>query len=315
MPHLGPHALREFSGRFLAASAAAASAFLQRYAYCRWADDLGDEVGDASRACELLAWWRKNSRRVTAARRRIRCLSRWVQQSKNSPSLASHSRTCFRLSSRTSMFANTNHLTRYETIAAAAPTRWSDRPLFVRIVFGPNAAWSDSICTGLQLANFWQDVARDFDIGRVYLPRESRLRFGYSDDDLANRVTNTPFVELMGSKWTALGASSRRDGRSSTLCRGGCGWISIFSCAAGCELWNASSESDTVSGNRGRWLRNSTSLAWCLVRSCVVRGYGWPHPKRSSRTPYDGSSLSIAPGGAAEYCACRNDQRQRCRNR
>jgi phytoene/squalene synthetase len=60
-----------------------------------------------------------------------------------------------------------------------------------------NAAWSDSICTGLQLANFWQDVARDFDIGRVYLPRESRLRFGYSDDDLANRVTNEPFLKLM----------------------------------------------------------------------------------------------------------------------
>ena len=29
------------------------------YAYCRWADDLGDEVGDASRACELLAWSRQ----------------------------------------------------------------------------------------------------------------------------------------------------------------------------------------------------------------------------------------------------------------
>ncbi len=33
--------------------------FFNVYAYCRWADDLGDEVGDASRACELLAWWRQ----------------------------------------------------------------------------------------------------------------------------------------------------------------------------------------------------------------------------------------------------------------
>ena len=29
---------------------------------------------------------------------------------------------------------------------------------------------ADSICTGLQLANFWQDVARDWDRGRIYLP-------------------------------------------------------------------------------------------------------------------------------------------------
>ena len=41
-----------------------------------------------------------------------------------------------------------------------------------------NARLSDSTCTGLQLANFWQDVARDLAIGRIYLPREDRERFG-----------------------------------------------------------------------------------------------------------------------------------------
>ena len=33
------------------------SHFYNVYAYCRWADDLGDEVGDAPRALELLDWW------------------------------------------------------------------------------------------------------------------------------------------------------------------------------------------------------------------------------------------------------------------
>jgi len=42
-------------------------------------------------------------------------------------------------------------------------------------------ALSDSICTGLQLANFWQDVARDVAIGRNYLPKEDRERFGVRD--------------------------------------------------------------------------------------------------------------------------------------
>src|SRR5690606_24521111 len=39
--------------------------------------------------------------------------------------------------------------------------------------------------------------ARDFDIGRVYLPREDRQRFGYSDDDLQQRRTTPQFRELM----------------------------------------------------------------------------------------------------------------------
>jgi squalene synthase HpnC len=39
-------------------------------------------------------------------------------------------------------------------------------------------AWSDDVCTGLQLVNFLQDVPRDLALGRVYLPAEDRRRFG-----------------------------------------------------------------------------------------------------------------------------------------
>jgi phytoene/squalene synthetase len=53
------------------------------------------------------------------------------------------------------------------------------------------------VCTALQLANFWQDVARDFDIGRVYLPEEDRVRFGYTDTDLAARRFTPAFAELL----------------------------------------------------------------------------------------------------------------------
>jgi phytoene/squalene synthetase len=56
---------------------------------------------------------------------------------------------------------------------------------------------SDSTCTALQLANFWQDVARDFDIGRVYLPREDRERFGYREEDLEARRLTPAFAELL----------------------------------------------------------------------------------------------------------------------
>jgi squalene synthase HpnC len=60
-----------------------------------------------------------------------------------------------------------------------------------------NAAWSDSICTGLQLANFWQDVARDHAIGRIYLPREDRSRFRYDAAALARRQSTPEFIELL----------------------------------------------------------------------------------------------------------------------
>lgn len=39
-------------------------------------------------------------------------------------------------------------------------------------------AASDSVCTGLQLVNFLQDVPRDLELGRIYLPAEDRLAFG-----------------------------------------------------------------------------------------------------------------------------------------
>src|SRR5207244_3705324 len=59
------------------------------------------------------------------------------------------------------------------------------------------AALSDHVCTALQLTNFWQDVARDFTIGRVYLPEEDRQRFGYDESDLHNRRYTPSFTELL----------------------------------------------------------------------------------------------------------------------
>jgi squalene synthase HpnC len=56
---------------------------------------------------------------------------------------------------------------------------------------------SDRICTGLQLANFWQDIATDLTKGRVYLPRQDIARFGYSEGELRAAVVNPAFVELM----------------------------------------------------------------------------------------------------------------------
>lgn len=65
---------------------------------------------------------------------------------------------------------------------------------------GDRARLADSICTGLQLANFWQDVARDFDIGRIYLPQADCRRFGYTESDFAARRCNDAFRRLLAEE-------------------------------------------------------------------------------------------------------------------
>ena len=57
--------------------------------------------------------------------------------------------------------------------------------------------FSDSICTALQLTNFWQDVSVDLQKDRVYLPLEELEEFGYSEQDLFNKKVNNRFCDLM----------------------------------------------------------------------------------------------------------------------
>ena len=48
-----------------------------------------------------------------------------------------------------------------------------------------NERASDAICTGLQLANFWQDIAIDWTKGRLYVPQDELARFGVTEAQVA----------------------------------------------------------------------------------------------------------------------------------
>jgi squalene synthase HpnC len=50
-----------------------------------------------------------------------------------------------------------------------------------------NLAWSDAICTSLQLINFWQDVELDYAKGRIYLPQDDMVRHGVAELQIAER--------------------------------------------------------------------------------------------------------------------------------
>ena len=60
-----------------------------------------------------------------------------------------------------------------------------------------NVRLSDATCTALQLANFWQDVARDYAMGRIYVPLEDMRAFGCTEEQIANGVANKAFRDLM----------------------------------------------------------------------------------------------------------------------
>jgi phytoene synthase len=56
---------------------------------------------------------------------------------------------------------------------------------------------SDAICTGLQLANFWQDIALDWAKERIYVPADDMARFGVSERQIADGIVDERWRRLM----------------------------------------------------------------------------------------------------------------------
>jgi squalene synthase HpnC len=60
-----------------------------------------------------------------------------------------------------------------------------------------NIAYSDAICTSLQIINFWQDIYRDYTIGRIYLPMDEMAKFGVKEVQIALGNADDAWCELM----------------------------------------------------------------------------------------------------------------------
>ena len=60
-----------------------------------------------------------------------------------------------------------------------------------------NLIYSDAICTALQLINFWQDVKKDYAIGRIYLPLDEMARFEVFENHIAQGLPDQAWRELM----------------------------------------------------------------------------------------------------------------------
>jgi len=172
------------------------------YAYCRVSDDLGDEIGDPALAAALLTQWRAMLDECYDAPERSRhpvfvALAESIKE-------CAIPREPF--ADLLVAFLRDQTITRYESVAQLEEySRYSANPVGRLVLYiagerNPELhALSDSICTGLQLANFWQDVAEDCAAGRIYLPAEEMQRFGVRAADVAAKHWTPGFRALMES--------------------------------------------------------------------------------------------------------------------
>jgi len=168
------------------------------YAFCRWADDLADETAGGDESLALLAWWRTELRNCYGGRPThpvTVALADTIRRFAIPPTPFLDLISAFEQDQRVKRYATFAEVRDYCTRSANPVGR------LVLHLFGccedRRAVLSDEVCTGLQLANFWQDVARDRDIGRVYLPREDLARFGVSDEDLRAKRFTSAFRDLL----------------------------------------------------------------------------------------------------------------------
>jgi len=168
------------------------------YAYCRIADDLGDEVGDPAVALALLELWGAELDACYEGRARhpvFVALGATIQACQIPKAPFADLLTAFRQDQTSA---------RYPTMAEVLGyCRYSANPVgrLVLYVCGEaseeNFRLSDATCTALQLANFWQDVRRDYDKGRVYIPQADLQRFGVDEATIPAGAATPAFRQLL----------------------------------------------------------------------------------------------------------------------
>ncbi len=168
------------------------------YAYCRISDDLGDEVGDPAQALALLDLWGRELDACYAGSARhpvFVALGETIRACSIPKEPFADLLTAFRQDQTVIRFATMRDVLGY--------CRYSANPVGRLVLYACGEAnaerfrLSDATCTGLQLANFWQDVREDYTRGRVYIPQDDMKRFGVTDDTIAAGSATPQFRALL----------------------------------------------------------------------------------------------------------------------
>jgi len=168
------------------------------YAFCRLADDFADNALSKTEACEKLSRWGDLLEATVSDELKdplFRALADTIHRHNLSLDPFRRLLQAFQLDLVKHRYSTRSELSEY-THLSADPVG-----TIVLELYGYHDpayfALSDRICTALQLANHWQDVAEDFDRGRIYIPEEDMLRHNVSERNIADRDANSRFKLLM----------------------------------------------------------------------------------------------------------------------
>jgi squalene synthase HpnC len=173
--------------------------FYNVYAFCRWSDDLGDEIGDPSECLRLLGWWRGLLHQLYAgevpAHPVMVALRHTIQRHELPRQPFDDLITAFEHDQRVTRYANWEEVLNY-CIHSANPVG-----RLVLYLGGyrdeERQRLSDATCTALQLANFWQDITVDLKKDRIYLPLHLFARHGYTEQELFDHRFTPAFRNVM----------------------------------------------------------------------------------------------------------------------
>jgi squalene synthase HpnC len=174
--------------------------FCNLYAYCRWADDLADETASVGQSLALLDWWEGELERCyrgEASHPVFIALLPTVREFEIPRQPFGDLIVAFRRDQTQTAYNTYEELLDY--------CRYSANPVGHLVLYlggafhAETARLADQICTGLQLANHWQDVARDYARGRIYLPAEDRVRWGVTEAMLAAPRASDEFRQLLAA--------------------------------------------------------------------------------------------------------------------
>jgi squalene synthase HpnC len=172
--------------------------FYNVYAYCRWADDLGDEIGDTAESLRLLGWWNGELDRMYAGEATHPVFVAL------GPTVRRHAIPQEPLADLVRAFIQDQTVTRYPDWAGVLDyCRYSANPVGRLVLYlcgysdATRQRLSDATCTALQLANFWQDITVDLLKDRVYLPLDLLARHNYAVEDLFARKFTPAFRDAM----------------------------------------------------------------------------------------------------------------------
>jgi squalene synthase HpnC len=172
--------------------------FYNVYAYCRWADDLGDEVPERERALELLDWWETELNACYEGRpsHAVFVALRETIVAKDVPKQP--------FADLLKAFRQDQVVKRYATWDAVIDyCVYSANPVGRLVLYlcgyrdEARQKLSDATCTALQLANFWQDVSRDLEKGRIYIPLDRAAAHGLSENEIVEKKFDGRYVGLM----------------------------------------------------------------------------------------------------------------------